>query len=166
MKLEMLGFLHLMYREDSFQHTWWTILGLKCMISKYNQTSYVINEIQHFYVSFPLYFLPTRLSFHLRCKEPFKSTPTETINNKNNNNYKALSRGTTHLCFHKCDKSNGATLFPANKSDQSRGLVNFLQKKKSTRASDLPQRYNIMFFMLSRHIYGKLSSGVTIAKEV
>lgn len=27
------------------------------------------------------------------------------------------------LCFHKCDKFNGATLFPANKSNQSFGLV-------------------------------------------
>ena len=134
-RVPMLGFPHLAYKEVTFQRTWWTIIGLKCMISKYNQTSYVINEIQHLYISFPLYFLPTCSSFHLSCKEPFKWTPTETIinNNNNNNNYKALSCGTTPLCFHKCDKSNGATLFPANKSDQSSGLVHSgplcLQKK-------------------------------------
>lgn len=53
-------------------------------------------------------------------KKPLKSTPTKTINN---NIDKALSCGTSHLCFHKCDKSNGAALSPAYKSNQCVDLV-------------------------------------------
>lgn len=59
---------------------------------------------------FPLLFAScpsTNLS--ISGKKPLKSTPTKTISN---NIDKALSCGTSRLCFHKCDQSNWATLSP------------------------------------------------------
>lgn len=72
------------------------LLGLKFMISKYNKPHVLF--IRFNTCIFPPYFLPICSSFHLRGKKPLKWTPTKTISN---NNYKALSCGTTHLCFHK-----------------------------------------------------------------
>lgn len=109
-------------RFISRQNDRYSLQGLEFMICKYKKTSCVINEIQHLYVSFPLYFLPIPSSFHLRGKKPFKWTPTETINNHNS---EALSYGTILLCFHKCDKSNGATLFFPS-TNQIRALLCFI----------------------------------------
>lgn len=107
---------------------WWTLRrflnrcsGFKVNDGKYNKPRILFmrfNTCVYFLSS--LCFLPIHSSFHLRGKKPLKWTPTNMIHNNNN---KALSCGTTHLRFHKCDKSNGATLFPANKSNQTSGLV-------------------------------------------
>lgn len=111
-----LGLPQQMCKYESFQcmcHIYWD----KSMISKYKKPHVLFIRFNTcMYLLSSLYFLPLRSFFHLRGKKPFKWTPTKTINNNNN---KALSRGATHFCFHKCDKSNGATLFSVNKLDQS-----------------------------------------------
>lgn len=104
------------YNIKIYQCTWHTGFNVK---NKYNIPNVLFMRFNTCIFPFLSASCP---SAHLSIsgKKPLKSTPTKTINN---NIDKALSCGTTHLCFHKCDKSNGAALFPAYKSNQSFGLV-------------------------------------------
>lgn len=101
----------------SFRMHMTDILGLKFLISKFNKPRVLFMRFNT--CIFSPYFLPICSSFHLRGKKPFKWTHRQTIDNNNI----ALSVWTAHLYFYKCDKSNEATLFPPDKSNQRFGLV-------------------------------------------
>lgn len=73
--------------------------------------------------SFPSYFLPIHSSFHLRGKKPFKWTPTKKPSSTTTT-IKHLAVERPIFVFTKCDKSNGATLFPAK--NQIRTLARFI----------------------------------------